>query len=200
MASFADCTGVILAGGPSSRMGTPKAWLDFEGEPLLARIARRLATEMSEVIVVRAPGQQLPPVAALLVEDRVEGEGPLAGLAAGLAVARGPLAFVVSCDLPFVSLAVARVLLTLADEYDVVVPRWDGRLHPLQAIYRTALAPLVDAELAAGRRRLVDLYEHMRTRIVAEEELAPRDPHGRSFVNVNTPAEYEAALAMSRQM
>lgn len=198
MASFDDCSGVILAGGRSSRMGTAKASLDFWGEPLLARIARRLAAELSELVVVRAPGQRLPSVAALYVEDRVEGEGPLAGLVVGLATARRPLAFVVSCDVPFVSLAVARGLLHLADRYDVVVPRWQGRLHPLQAIYRTALAPLVEAQLSAGRRRPVDVYAHARTRIASEEEVAAWDPCGRSFVNMNTPDEYEAALAMSR--
>ena len=198
MASFTDCTGVILAGGRSSRMGTAKAWLDFEGEPLLVRIARRLREELTELVVVRAPGQELPRVAALLVADRVEGEGPLAGLAVGLPATRRPLAFVVSCDVPFVSLTVARGLLGLADEYDVVIPRWEGRLHPLQAVYRAAIAPLVEAQLAAGRRRPADLYAHVRMRVVTEEELAEWDPRGRSFVNMNTRAEYEAALTMSR--
>jgi molybdopterin-guanine dinucleotide biosynthesis protein A len=177
-------------------MGTPKAWLDFGGEPLLARIARRLTTALTELIVVRAPEQELPPVVALFVEDRVEGEGPVAGLAVGLAAASRPLAFVVSCDVPFVSMTVARGLLGLADGYDVVVPRWEGRLHPLQAVYRTSVAALMEEQLAAGRRRPVDLYERVRTRIVTEEELAAWDPRGRSFINMNTREEYEAALAL----
>lgn len=178
-------------------MGQAKAWLDFGGEPLLVRIARRLAVALTDVVVVRAPGQDLPPVAARWVEDRVEGQGPLAGLAAGLAAARRPLAFVVSCDVPFLRLSVARGLLGLAEDYDVVVPRWGGRLHPLQAVYRTAMAPLVERELATGRRRVEELLDRVRTRITTEEEVADWDPCGQSFVNVNTPAEYAAALAMA---
>jgi molybdopterin-guanine dinucleotide biosynthesis protein A len=85
------CGGVILAGGRSSRMGTPKAWFRVGGEPMLARIARRLAAPTG-LLAVRAPGQELPPAAARLVEDHVEGEGPVAGLAAGLAAVTSPLA------------------------------------------------------------------------------------------------------------
>jgi molybdopterin-guanine dinucleotide biosynthesis protein A len=107
------------------------------------------------------------------------------------------LAFVVSCDVPFVSTAVAGGLLSLAAEYDVVVPRWEGRLHPLQAIYRSALAPLLAEQLAAGRRRPVDLYERVRTRYVEEDELRAWDPTGQTFVNMNTPEEYQAALRLA---
>jgi molybdopterin-guanine dinucleotide biosynthesis protein A len=196
MATFHDCAGVILAGGRSSRMGAPKAWLEFGGEPMLARIAWRLAAELPELVVVRAAGQELPAVAARMVDDRVEGEGPVAGLAVGLGAVTRALAFVVSCDVPFVSMAVARGLLGLADEYDVVVPRWEGRLHPLQAVYRASLAPLLEEQLAAGRRRPVDLFDRVRTRFVDEKELRAWDPEGRTFVNMNTPEEYEAARAM----
>src|SRR5436305_4785273 len=146
MATTQECTGVILAGGRSSRMGRPKAWLEFGGEPMLQRIARRLSAELPELVVVRAPGQGLPVVEARFAEDRVEGEGPVAGLAAGLAAVTRTFAFVVTCDVPFVSLAVARGLLSLADDQDVVVPEWEGRLHPLQAVYRASLAPLLEEQ------------------------------------------------------
>jgi molybdopterin-guanine dinucleotide biosynthesis protein A len=196
MATFEECAGVILAGGRSSRMGTPKAWLEFAGEPMLQRIARRLRVGLPELVVVRAPGQELPAVEAYFVEDRVEGQGPVAGLAAGLAAVTRVFAFVVSCDVPFVDLEVARGLLAGADDFDVVVPQWEGRLHPLQAVYRAALAPLLAQQLADGRRRPVDLYERVRTRIVTDDALRAWDPTGRTFVNMNTPEEYRAAVAM----
>src|SRR5260370_41861956 len=115
---------------------------------MVQRVARRLRAALPELVVVRGPGEELPPIEARFVEDRVQGEGPVAGLAAGLSAVTTPFAFVVSCDVPFVSIAVARGLLSLADEYDVVVPRWEGRLHPLQAVYRAALAPMLEDELA----------------------------------------------------
>src|SRR5437764_557611 len=88
---------VVLAGGQSSRMGRPKAWLPFRGQPMLARVLGRLAPLFTEQIVVRAPGQELPAVAARFVEDEAPGQGPVAGLAAGLAAVSQTLAFATSC-------------------------------------------------------------------------------------------------------
>src|SRR5437879_8946661 len=87
------CSLVVLAGGKSSRMGRPKAWLPFHGQPMLARVLARLGPLFAECVVVRAPDQELPPVDARLVEDEAPGQGPVAGLAAGLAAITGPLAF-----------------------------------------------------------------------------------------------------------
>jgi molybdopterin-guanine dinucleotide biosynthesis protein A len=175
-------------------MGTAKAWLEFRGERMLERVARRLGAAFAELVVVRAPVQELPSVEARCVEDRVEGEGPLAGIAAGLAAVTQPFAFVVSCDVPFVKVEVARGLLGLVGDYDVVVPEWEGRMHPLQAVYRASLAPLVEELLAAGRRRPVDLFDRVRTCVVREDELRAWDAEGHTFINMNTPEEYQAAL------
>src|SRR5687768_7462917 len=96
------CALVVLAGGKSSRMGRPKAWLPFQGRPMLARVLDRLSPLFEERIVVRAPDQELPEVDARFVEDEEPGLGPVAGLAVGLAACTRPLAFAVSCDAPFV--------------------------------------------------------------------------------------------------
>src|SRR5437764_14574009 len=95
------CALVVLAGGKSSRMGRPKAWLPFHGQPMLARVLDRLAPLFEERVIVRAPGQELPEVPARFVEDEEPGLGPLAGLLAGLSAVTRPLAFAVSCDAPF---------------------------------------------------------------------------------------------------
>src|SRR5262245_18679637 len=97
--------GVVLCGGRSSRMGQPKAWLPFAGEPLLARVVRLVGEAASPVVVVAAAGQELPPLLAdvEIVRDPEPDRGPLQGLAAGLAALRGraAAAFVTSCDAPF---------------------------------------------------------------------------------------------------
>jgi molybdopterin-guanine dinucleotide biosynthesis protein A len=87
----------------------------------------------------------------------------------------------------------------LADGYDVVVPEWEGRLNPLQAIYRVRVLPLLEEQLAAGRRRPVDLYERVAVRTLSEEEIRVVDPEGLTFLNMNTPEEYERALALWRE-
>ena len=188
-----DCVAVFLAGGRSSRMGTSKAWLQFEGRPLLAHLVERMLAHCPEAVVVAAPGQDLPATPARVVRDETPGEGPVAGLVVGLREVARPLAFVTSCDVPFLDPAVAAFLVNAAEGFDVAVPEWEGRLQPLQAVYRTTVQPLLAQGLAEGRRRPVDLYERVRTRVVTEAELRAVDPEGRSFLNMNTPADYERA-------
>ncbi len=190
---------IVLAGGRSTRMGRAKALLPFAGETLLERVVRRLAPLVEELLVVAAPGQDLPEVSATIVRDPVPHLGPVAGLAAGLSAARARVAFVTSCDAPFLNADLVRWMLEESEGWDVVVPEWDGRLNPLHAVYSTALAGPYRRLLEQGGRRPVDLYPSLRVRHVSAEEVSRLDPEGRSFTNMNSPEEYERALAQAEQ-
>ncbi len=104
--------GIVLCGGRSSRMGRPKAWLPFGDELMLQRVLRVLGEVVGPVVVVAAPGQDVPPLPAgvEVVRDEVEGRGPLQGLAAGLAALQGKAdtAYLSSCDVPLLSAAFVR--------------------------------------------------------------------------------------------
>lgn len=202
--------GVVLCGGESSRMGAPKAWLDFGGETLLARTVRCVAAAASPVIVVSAPGQALPalPERVLVVHDAVRGRGPLQALAAGIeAIApHAEAAFVASTDAPFLCPALIRRLAELRDDrHDAVVPFSGGRLHPLSAVYDVAVGPVIAELLGQGTLRLTRLCERLRTLsadealLLAGEELRAADPGLRSLRNVNTPEELAAALEEQRR-
>jgi molybdopterin-guanine dinucleotide biosynthesis protein A len=194
------CALVILAGGKSSRMGRPKAWLPFHGQPMLTRVLSRLAPLFEERVVVRALGQELPEVEARFVEDEEPGLGPLAGLAVGLAAVTHPLAFAVSCDAPFVDpRVVAHLVVRCQPPYAAVVPLWEGRLQPLHAVYRADNAPILRRLLAAGRRRPVDLFTEVPTLEVPEAEIRALDPDGLIFMNTNTPEDWERALALAAE-
>jgi len=197
--------GVVLCGGESSRMGSPKAWLDFGGEPLLTRIVRRVAEVACPVVVVAAPEQSVPtlPEGVTIVRDPVRGRGPLQGIAAGLGALAQSIdaAFVSSTDVPFLHPALIRRLAMLRGErFDIAVPRAGGHYHPLSAIYSAAALVEIEALLAADRLRPFFLFERMRTVIADEaqllegEELRSADPDLKSLRNVNTPDEYAAAL------
>ena len=196
---------VVLAGGRSSRMGRPKAWLPFGDEVLLQRVVRRLATVAAPLVVVRAPGQALPPLPAdvALVEDPVEGRGPLQGIAVGLAALAGTAeaAFVSSTDAPFVDPALVRFLFDLrGSTNDIVVPRAGGHYHPLAAVYGVSVVSEIDALLAEDRLRPFFLFERVRTLVVPEDRL--REAPGVSLSgdeilalrNLNTPEDWRAAL------
>ena len=189
-------SGIILAGGRSSRMGTPKALLPFDDEPLLVHIVRRLHPLLDELIVVAAPGQQLPSVPATVVCDEVAYQGPVGGIAYGLAASAGDFAFVTSCDAAFSRRPLIEHLLSLRSDADVVVPRWEGRYQPLFAIYRRTVLPLLQAQLERGQLRPVSLFDQVRTRTVEEDEIRRFDPEGECFFNMNEPADYERALTL----
>ncbi|UBU09207.1 molybdenum cofactor guanylyltransferase [Nonomuraea gerenzanensis] len=197
--------GVVLAGGRSTRMGRPKAWLEWHGSTLLYRATAVLArTVDGPVVVVAAPGQELPPLpqGVSVAEDPVEGLGPMQGLAVGLAAVadRAETAFVCSTDMPFLHPAfVRRVLRALTPGTDVALPVARGFRQPLAAGYRTALAGLVAGLLAEGDLRPGMLFKHCEVgrlsdeELLADRELARHDPELESVVNVNSPDDYAAA-------
>jgi molybdopterin-guanine dinucleotide biosynthesis protein A len=184
--------GIVLAGGRSSRMGTSKAWLDWHGSTLLRRTCGVVARGAGgPVVVVRAPGQELPPLpeGVRVVEDAREGRGPLQGLLAGLEAVDGELAFAASTDMPFLHPRFVAAVCAAAQGVDAAVPHLGGFRQPLAAAYRTALAPLVGELVAAGRMKPAFLFERCETRWL--EEL----PNPESVRNLNAREDYDAALA-----
>lgn len=188
-------------------MGTPKAALEWHGSTLLHRVAGLIGREVDgPVVVVRAPGQDLPdlPASVEVVEDEREGRGPLQGLAAGLAAVdgRADRAYVSSTDVPLLHPAFVRhVLGTLDGDAEVALPHVGGYPQPLAAAYRTGLLERVERLLAEDRMRPAFLFDQSRVRRVdeaalrADPVLAALDPALESVLNLNEPADYERARA-----
>ncbi len=187
---------IILAGGKSSRMGRPKALLPFDGEPLIVHTVHTLRQLFVDIVVVTAPAQELPPLPVTLVRDEVAYQGPVGGIYYGLQATRTEVCFVTSCDAPFLNLALITYLVSQMTDCDVVVPYWQGRLQPLHAVYRRSVAPLLRVQLERGELRTTLLYEKVRTREVGADELRRFDPEGLSLRNLNSPEDYQAALAL----
>ncbi len=190
-------------------MGSPKAALEWHGSTLLRRVTGIAARAVDgPVVVVKAPGQDLPGLApeVEIAEDPVEGRGPLQGLAAGLQALEGraDAAFLSSTDVPLLHPRfVVRVLAALDDEIDVALPIARGYPQPLAAAYRISLRPLVEALLAENQLKPAFLFEQCRVKRLGEDELlqgnklATMDPALESVLNLNEPADYEAARARS---
>ncbi len=186
-------------------MGVPKAGLEWHGSTLLRRTTGLLARAVDgPVLVVRAPGQPLPPLpnGVEAVDDPVEGLGPVQGIATGLAAlaGRAEAAFVCSTDMPFLHPAyIGRVRDLLDDDADAVLPHARGHRQPLATAYRVTLAPVL-ARMAADRQlKLGQLFEQCRTRraddaeLLAGARLRALDPGLDSVVNINEPGEYREA-------
>lgn len=186
-------------------MGTAKAELEWHGSTLLYRAAAVVLRAVDgPVVVVAAPGQELPelPAGVAVVEDPVEGLGPMQGLAAGLAALedRAEVAFVCSTDLPFLHPAyIRRVLGGLTDDAEVVLPVAGGFRQPLAAAYRTRIAGLVADLLTQGNQRPGMIFKHCAVTqlddaaLLADPALGKYDPALASVLNVNTPEDYAAA-------
>jgi molybdenum cofactor guanylyltransferase len=197
--TIAAASAVVLTGGKSSRMGRPKALLPFDGEPLIVHVVRALKKMFAETVVVAAPDQELPELSAILARDEVAYRGPVSGIYHGLKAATTDVCFVASCDAPFLNLQLIAHLLTQISDYEVVVPYWQERFQPLHAVYRTSVAPLLKDQLERGELRPIFLYDKVRTRKIHEAEIRRLDPEGLSFLNMNSPAEYDAALQLWRK-
>lgn len=189
-------------------MGSPKAALEWHGSTLLRRVSGIVARSVGgPVIVVGAAGQRLPDLdpAVELVTDAREGRGPLQGLAAGLAAVgeRAAVAYLSATDVPLLHPAfVRRVVCALTDDVDVVLPEIGGHRQPLAAAYRLDLLDTVEELIAADRLRPAFLFERCRVLRLSDQELrqdlalARLDPDLGSISNLNSPADYERALAL----
>jgi molybdopterin-guanine dinucleotide biosynthesis protein A len=193
--------GIVLCGGRSTRMGSPKALLPFGPETMLQRVVRLLGSVVTPIVVVSARDQALPllPGYVRVVRDDREGRGPLEGLRAGLTAlpASAEAAYVTSCDVPLLVPSFVRLMVELLGDHDVAWMDIDGFPHPLSAVYRRALLPHVEALLASDRLRPALLFDAVRTRRVTPAEVASVDPNLLTLRNLNTLKDYRDALALA---
>lgn len=195
----------ILAGGQARRFGgRDKRALVVGGRPIVDRQVAELARISDDVFMVGgAPGASGLRHPLRIVPDRVHDAGPLAGLDAALAVARYDYVALIACDMPFVSGALLRHMAAVAanhrphGEAAAAVPRTERGYHPLCAVYTRSCHPLVAEQLAAGHLRMVDMLARIAVREVADDELDRFGGGRRLLANVNTPADCDAAEALS---
>jgi len=191
--------GIVLCGGESRRMGRPKAWLQFGNELMLQRVVRIISAAVSRVVVVAAPDQEVPslPSSISVVRDHKKGRGPLEGLAAGLARLREldyDAAYASSTDVPFINARFIKSVIELLGDESIAVPYVAGRYHPLAAVYRTSALPAIEQLLAHDQLRPTFLFDMLPTRRIEAHELVAADLELKSLDNLNTPADYQAAL------
>ena len=187
---IADITGVILAGGASSRFGSNKALADHEGRPLISSAAATLERLFPHrLLVANAPG-----IYDFLgwpsVGDHFQGAGPLAGIHAALGGISTPYAFITGCDMPFLEEKLICFLADLANgDWDAVVPCPGGWPEPLYAIYHRRCLPIIEASLRCDERKIGLVLQTLKVRRVEDAELLAVLPDLGTFLNVNRPAD-----------
>lgn len=196
--SVEEVTGAILAGGRATRFhGINKATLSVDGRRIVDRQLDVLRETTVEQFVIGGGGDTFEGLTVPVISDMIADAGPLGGLLTALNVARTSRVVVMACDMPFVTEAFIRYLISCSVQGEeagptAVVPRSRSGLHPLCALYETSIAAAVADRIAAGRLAVRDLLKDINARILGPEELLPFDRDGFLFANVNTPADLQA--------
>jgi len=193
-------TGVVQAGGKSTRMGgRPKALIQLGGRSIVERVVAALTPVVDDVLVVTNTPELYAFLGLPMVADVYPDHGSLGGIYSGLSAA-GEIAFTVACDMPFLHPEVVRLVVARAGEGDVVIPRVGEQLETMHAAYGKACLPHIEERLRAGRLKIVGFFDRVRVVEIGEAEVARfRDP-AVAFMNVNTPDELERARALAAEL
>ncbi len=192
-----NLSAVILAGGQSRRMGRDKAWLEWEGQPLIARAVSVVrAAGFEEILISGRPGIDYSAMDCPVLLDLEPGLGPLAGISRALETTAAPLSLVLAVDLPLMTAAFLRKLAHHCGPRTGAIPKLNGRLEPLAAIYPrrcrfTARQCLMKSQLAA--RDFADAC--LRDQAIRFVPVEAAD--ARCFANWNCPADVPDSTLLS---
>ncbi len=185
---------LVLAGGRSRRMGTPKASLPLNGVAMIESVLRVVEPIFQRTLVVTRPDIALPSLEAGVVFDQYANRGPLAGLTSGLQASAVQWYFVIGCDMPFLDSEVIRLMATHLEGAEVVAVQASGRVQPLHAFYHRDCLGRGESLLREGVGSLMALHDRCKVKVLDEAEFAGGGRLQRSLLDLDTPEEYAAAL------
>ena len=180
-----EVTAIVLCGGRSTRMGRDKASLPFGSETMAERVERLAGEVAGRVIAVGRRDQ-----ATSTVHDAIEDQGPLAGIAAGLAASTTDINIVVACDMPLIKPAVLGRLAAMLGDHDMCVAIVDGHATVLCGAYHKRVASHAQQLLDSGERRVMGLLDRVDVRRVDAAVFRDIDPDLETFISVDTPGQY----------
>ncbi len=189
----------VLAGGHSRRMGQDKAWLPVGGRAVIERVVERVTPLSDDVLLIANTGDPYHHLPAQLVGDIYPGKGSLGGIYTALQTARYDHCLVVACDMPFLNTSLLRYLIGLAPGYDVVIPRVGEFPETLHALYGKRCLEPIQRRLLAGQLKIVGFFDEVHVHYVERDDVARFDPEFRSFMNMNTPADWERLQQLAMQ-
>lgn len=182
-------TGVVLAGGLSSRYGTNKALVKVAGMPLIERTLTVMKSVFQHVVLITNTPAAYSHLALPMYEDFIKGLGPVGGIYTALNVIPEAAGFFVACDMPSLSPALIRYMLSLQGHSDVVVPCIDGKIEALHALYTKRCLSEINRLIHSGIYQVFRFFPNVSVRYVGRAEVQRFDPSLTSFFNINRPDE-----------
>jgi len=186
MEKIKDVSGVVLAGGRSTRYGENKALVKLHGIPLIERVLDVMRPIFRRVIIITNTPDEYSYLELPMYQDIIKGLGPLGGIITGLRVIPDS-GFFVACDMPFLSQGLIRHIVEIKADFDVVVPRIFGNMEALHALYGKACQSKIEGLINSKTYQIFRFFNEVSVRYVDEEEVKIFDPDLRSFLNINSP-------------
>ncbi len=165
MSNKNNITGIILAGGKSSRMGCDKGLMLLNNKPFITYIIEAMKPLVNDIIIV-SNNSEYDVFNEKCIKDLIEDAGPLAGLYTGLFHTKTEINLVLSCDVPMIITSILETLLNPAYEYfDIVQLQNKDQTIPLIAMYKKQCVVTCKELLDQGERRLKEIAEHLILRL-----------------------------------
>lgn len=184
---------VILAGGKSLRMGCDKGQMCFKRKPMLD-YSLEVVSKVTEDVLISSSNSLHNRPGCRMVEDVYPNCGPASGIHAALTSAKHPWLWVVSADMPFLSINIFDQMFIRRKSHGAVVPRWnDGKMEPLCALYHRSSLGVIDKALSSGVYKMQTIIESIHPRWLYIEE-HPWMIASRCFFNINTQDDLYDAL------
>ena len=188
-----NISGIILAGGKNSRMGTNKAFLKINGVRLIDNVLGIYREIFDEIIIVtNDPLAYIEFTDAIIVTDIYQEKGALGGIYTGLFYASQKYSFAVACDMPSLDKDFILYMTEQTGKHDIIVPENAEGFQPLHAVYSRNCLPTVKRLLMADKLKITGFYKEMRLLKITEEKIKPFNQDGRLFLNINTPEDLKA--------
>jgi molybdopterin-guanine dinucleotide biosynthesis protein A len=190
MDPFSDITGVILAGGKSSRFGSNKALAMVDGKPLIQHVADLMSSLFPECILITNTPAEYEFLSVPMTHDRYQDSGPLAGIHAALLKISTPRAFVVACDMPNLSPELIQYICNINEqEYEVIIPSPEKGQEPLFGIYHKKSLEVIESYLQQKDFKIISVLEDLQVRQVSEQEILSITGDLGCFKNINRPTD-----------
>lgn len=190
---------IILAGGKNERMAKKKAFLKLRKKPIIGIVIGNLQPLFEEVIIVTNFLQKYEHLKVKVVKDVISYCGPLGGLYSGLKESKSHYNFVTGCDMPFLKIPLIKHLVDNCKGNDVTIPKFDGFLEPLCAIYSRNCLEAIKEELDKNNLALRSIFTKVRIKYILKKDLLRFDPDLISFFNINTAKDMERAKKLFKE-
>jgi molybdopterin-guanine dinucleotide biosynthesis protein A len=182
-------TGVVLAGGKSSRFGRNKALVEVDGIRLIDRVTGVMSSIFHHLMLSTNTPQEYAYLQLPMFEDVIKGLGPIGGILTGLESISDEAGFFVACDMPFLNRELVRYMVGAREDFDAVVPRVGWKIEALHALYTKRCIPAIRELIDSGERQTIKFFQKVRIKFIEEEEIRTFDPELRSFFNINSLEE-----------